>query len=56
MGKILLYKRFDSESNAENAKRSQQWLTTFENFLETIEPEDLNKLKVLINQPNFINL
>ena len=50
MDKILRPERFHCEPNAENStKRWQHWLTTFENFIETIESDDLNKLKVLVN-------
>ena len=50
MDKVLRPERFDADPNeASSTKRWQHWQTTFENFLETIEGDNLNKLNVLIN-------
>ena len=50
MDKVLRPKRFDADPNeASSTKRWQHWQTTFENFLETIEGDNLNRLNVLIN-------
>ena len=50
MDEVLRPERFDADPNeASSTKRWQHWQTTFENFLETIEGDNLNKLNVLIN-------
>ena len=48
MDKVLKPARFDVSPNAPNAaKLWRHWLATFENFLETIQPDNLNKFTVL---------
>jgi len=50
MEKVLRPERFDVSPNAQNAiKLWRHWFATFENFLATIEGENLNKLRVLTN-------
>jgi len=50
MEKVLRPERFETDPNAPNSTKCwQHWLKTFENFLESIASENLNKLKVLIN-------
>ena len=50
MDKVLHPERFDADPNeASSTKHWQHWQTTFENFLETIEGDNLNRLNVLIN-------
>ena len=50
MNKVLKPARFDIRPNAPNAaKLWRHWLATFENFLETIEQDNLSKLTVFTN-------
>ena len=50
MDKVLRPERFDTKPNARDASKSwRHWLTTFENFVEAIPNEEVNKLNVLIN-------
>ena len=50
MEKVLRPERFDRKPNAQDALKSwRHWLTTFENFVEAIPDEEVNKLNVLIN-------
>ena len=50
MDKVLRPERFDTKPNAQDASKSwRHWLTTFENFVEAIPDEEVNKLNVLIN-------
>ena len=50
MDKVLRPERFDTKLNAQDASKSwRHWLTTFENFVEAIPGEEVNKLNVLIN-------
>ena len=50
MDKVLRPERFDAKPNAQDASKSwRHWLTTFENFVEAIPGEEVNKLNVLIN-------
>ena len=47
---MLRPERFDTKPNAQDALKSwRHWLTTFENFVEAIPDEEVNKLNVLIN-------
>ena len=50
MDKLLRPERFDTKPNAQDASKSwRHWLTTFENFVEAIPDEEVNKLNVLRN-------
>ena len=60
MDKVLRPERFDADPNEASSrptKRWQHWQTTFENFLETIEGDNLNKLNVqsTFYLPRFTN-